>query len=156
MAVEYYGADANDLLLGDMTLGSALSREDYLRLATDEVDAKLALYWVLPLPAVISTAAGLILSNVVAHVATARIILSQPMDSSDDGYNSYGASLLNRAFRDLELWLLSDPIISGAVRINASENNVPSIFKNETRSALDVYDQFVAGSEPAAWYPGQV
>jgi hypothetical protein len=153
---DYYGATENDLLIGDMTLGSAISKADYLRLATDEVDTKLALYWVLPLPASLTVAADVILGNVVARVATARIILSQPMDSSEDGHNSYGASLLNRALRDLEVWLQSEPIIPGATRINVGENNVPSIFINETRSGLDVYDQFVAGCEPTSWYPGQV
>ena len=150
-----YGAEKQDLLLGDVTLGSSLDPEDFLRKAAEEMDAKIGQEWELPLPALPVEIATL-LRVTQAHIATGRILLAQPMNAGTEDMNRYGASLVTRALADLGSWIDSQPDIDGATRVRAGDATGPTITNSENRSGFDVFDQFTSGqSMPVPWYPGQ-
>lgn len=152
--------DESDLLIGDITLGVAYSRAEFIAAAADEMDSRIGVRYVLPLPAVeqLNTVTGLILKRINAQLASGRLIMSVASAGEDDSLHAYGKYLVDQAMDDLLriergdiILRMSDDSIVDEVGA-ASAPDGPIITNRDEQSGVDTfYENFTYGH---VWAPG--
>lgn len=105
----------DDLLTGDIPLGTALNPDKYVQDAADEIDSKIGFIYKVPVD--VNTAPApvtLLLKRLNVHLATGRLITAATISAEDENLNAYGKSLID----DVELTL---------AKIAAGEAQLPDI-----------------------------
>lgn len=146
-----------DLLIGDVTISSTLSRMSYIRDAADEMDARLGFVYELPLPiGTLKPHALTMLKMINARLASGRLLMSLAAPSEDDSVHRYGEWLIKQAYEDLYNLCNRSIDLVGAIPITDTSPNVAAIYNHDEESAVDAFEAFVMRGEPAWWQPGAV
>lgn len=152
-------ATVDDLLIGDLTLGSGARPDKYVDDAADEIDSVLGYRYVLPLdPEVIPSYAMLLLKRCANFLASGRLIMALAVGGEDTAMHAYGLSLVQEG-QALLAGLAGAAIdIPGATPVDpvlVGRNMGPSIVNQDASSGLDEFYAFVNGSSPVlTWTPG--
>jgi hypothetical protein len=135
----YSGAD--DLLLGDITLGSSVSKVNYVKAAGDEIDSRLGYVYELPFPDDIAEHAKKLLKKINNNLASGRLIMAVAAGGEDSKLHAYGASLVQDAYNELALILNGTLPIDGATRTGASDAQAgPTISNQDEFSATGAFE----------------
>src|SRR5687767_1125866 len=150
MAARY--AATTDLMIGTLVIGRPEEenavKDQFINIAADEIDAELALEFVLPLVAAppltaIPAHTTLMLKRANAFIASGRLLMDRGAAGSDAGIDSYAEYLL-REGRDLLMALLNSRSDLGLVKIEAqvTAGNTPSIQHGDSTSGVDAFYAF--------------
>jgi phage gp36-like protein len=144
----------DDLLLGDLPLGSKIDPIRFVQDAADEIDSVLGFRYVTPID--VSDSADtkryvkLLLKRINNHLASGRLILAADIGGEDSVLHAYGVSLIQEATAAL------CQIVNGTVSLEgAAENEVggastgPTIINEDERSGVAAFYGFV--SRPWWW-----
>ena len=148
-------AKPGDLLIGDVTLSSGLSRESFLRDAADEMDSRLGFVYVLPI-AGIQPHAITLLKMINARLASGRLLMSIAAPSEDDSVHRYGEWLIKEAYADLMSICNRTIDLVGATPISDPNPVAASIYNYDEESAIDMFENTVLRGQPSWWQPGSV
>jgi hypothetical protein len=144
-----------DLLIGDMEISSALSRESYIRDAANEMDARLGFVYALPIVG-IPTHAQTLLKMINARLASGRLLMSIAAPSEDDSVHRYGTWLIKCAYDDLYAICNGQIVLTGATTVVDSNPNSGSIYNHDEESAFDMFENAIMRGSPSWWQPGSV
>lgn len=155
-------SDNDDLLLGDLTLGTNVNKDAYVKAAGNEMDSRIGYVYVLPLPDTIPDHAKKLLSKINNHIASGRLLMAVAAGGEDSALHAYGSSLVQEGYNDLALVLSGTLPLDGATRQGASDAQAgPTIANQDEFSAVAAFEyEFFEdpmprhkGSAPA-WAPG--
>jgi hypothetical protein len=141
----------DDLLIGDVTLPSWLTREQIVAAAADEMDSKLGLVYAIPVPAApgidpdnpIPVVVDLFLKRINYTLGSGRAILQLDASGENERLHAYGLSLVQEANEALDQLVTgqiilenvpganpdTDPIVSGPMISNVDvESNVEAFY----------------------------
>lgn len=147
----------DDLLLGDIPLGSRVDANKFVQDAADEMDSALGFIYVTP----IDTSAtgvprhvGLLLKRINNHLASGRLILAVSAGGEDTMVQAYGLSLIKAAL-DLLVRITSGTVLEGVPLHNPADANTGATVKNvDANSGVEMfYDYFMT---PGVWQPDPV
>lgn len=149
-----------DLLIGDVTLSGAMSRESFVNDAADEMDARIGFVYVLPL-AGLAPHAVVLLKMINARLASGRLLMSMSSVSENHDVHRYGEWLIKEAYADLTNICNQTINLVGAVLIADPTPNVATIYNRDEESAVEVFeDAFMRPTNltgmPVWWQPGTV
>lgn len=146
-----------DLLIGDVTLSSVLSRESYVRDAADEMDARLGFVYALPLPLTqLQPHAITLLKMINARLASGRLLMSIAAPAEDDSVHRYGEWLIKSAYEDLYNLCNRTIDLVGATPINDTTPEQVSIYNYDEESAVEQFYNTTMRGQPSWWMPGPV
>lgn len=154
---------AEDLLIGDLELHSALDPQKFVQDAADEMDSHLGVRFLVPIDtgntSTVEPHAILALKRINNHLATGRLILAVAVGGEDDSLHAYGAYLVREALAALAA-MIADPeaYLPGAeVRADLPATTGPTIKHQDSESAVSrFYDEYMGvGTSmlPAPWLP---
>lgn len=152
-----YGANPDDLLLGDLVLGST-DAERYINAAADEMDSLIGQRYQLPINlAGIAQYAQKLLKLIEINLASGRLIMARAQGGEDSELHAYGHSLVKRAMADLHAIATGQIKLSGAPFAHQSTTTRgPGIVNQDARSAVSAFEDFAFGRDPlATWRPGR-
>lgn len=148
--------ETDDLLLGDMLLSEDLNRYTYINAAASEIDSRIGYIYELPLNLeALTVAAGSILKNINAKLASGRLILAIAVGGEQQGLHAYGNSLVQEAYAELQLVLSGSLPLDGATRIDGAEGpGAPETINQDSKSGMDAfYDNFFGFHWPPTYPP---
>lgn len=146
-----YKATAEDLLIGDLTIGS-VDLDVYVQSAWTEIEGKLGFVYVLPIPDTLDAASNALLKSIHTRLATGRFFMAQ--GGGDEDVNRYGKFLIQEAQRDLEGVVGGIPELRGtglekrSPIAPAGERTDPSVVQYDATSPFDTFDKFVNPRRP--------
>lgn len=137
-----------DLLVGDLG-GLDDKKEQYIGLATDEMNGFIGFVYVLPLTGV-SVHVALVLKSICRKLASGWLLMAQSAGAEDGSVHAYGKSLVDEAYRDL--WAIRNGAIDlGTPKIStASTGDAPGIVQGDATSGVDAFYEWV--TDPFAAY----
>lgn len=149
-------SEVGDLLLGD--LPNPRDAEKWVQDATDEINSKLGLRYVVPIvvdqtvPANLVTV--LLLKRINNHLASGRLLCAKAASASQQEVNQYGMSLLREAISALNSLVAGEMTLPGATFIDAEDvgQSGPIISNLDAQSNVEAFYGMV--TTPAS-YPGQ-
>lgn len=147
----------DDLILGDLTVGTNVNLTKFVEDATNEIFSKIGHVYVLPLePAeelgfdLVPEYTEALLKKLNNHLASGRLILALNATSGDDALNRYGEMLVRDALTELEQIRNGVVDLVGAARLPAANPggdafNGAAIINADSESAVDVFYSNVMG-----------
>lgn len=148
----------DDLLIGDLRVSAAVDAEAIVEDAALEMEAKLGLVYVLPLPGGLPTHILTTLKLINNRLASGRLIMQVAIGGEDHTLHKYGQSLVEMAYADLDRIMNGSIPIAGAERVDTNEADGPKIIQTDATSPLDVFNTFTSGTDydaySAQWSPG--
>jgi hypothetical protein len=160
-------SEVDDLLLGDITLGTGARADKYVQDATDEIDSCLGFRYELPLNLdyigdpdnAVPSYAQLVLKQCANKLASGRLIMALAAGGEDTSMHAYGWALVQEGMITLN-GLCSGMIdLPNAVPVNpvaVGRDVGPSLGNQDSSSAMDAFYQYV--SDPTVtsitWAPG--
>lgn len=163
----YSGAE--DLLLGDLELGSTNSQK-FIDAAAEEMDSKLGVLYQLPLRKAgqdytdeelpvawkdLPTFQVLLLKHCNNKLASGRLILAISQSAEAPTVHAYGKALIDEAMNELYCLANADVDLSAARvtdAVVAPENKTPGIKQYDEESLLLGFEKSVMSGSP--WTPG--
>lgn len=149
-------SEVGDLLLGDMP--NPRDAEKWVQDATDEINSKLGIRYVVPIvvdqtvPANLVTV--LLLKRINNHLASGRLVCAKAASGSQQEVHQYGMSLLREAISALNSLVAGDMTLPGAPFVNSDDVGAsgPIISNLDVQSNVESFYNMV--TTPAR-YPGQ-
>lgn len=160
-------SSVDDLLLGDITLGSKARPDKYVQDATDEIDSCLGFRYVLPLDldleslTAIPKYAQLVLKQCANKLASGRLIMALASGDEDTSMHAYGWALVQEGMITLN-GLCSGMIdLPNAVPVNpvaVGRDVGPALGNQDSSSAVDAFYQYVTNPTVGSinWAPGKM
>jgi hypothetical protein len=147
----------NDLLLGDITISSAIDLNKVVRDAADEMDSKIGFVYELPLPASLPQHITTMLKMINARLASGRLILTIASPAEAVDLYRYGTHLIELAEEALCGITTGKFQIPGATQIEDLTPGGGAIINHDAESAIDVFEsQFMRRSfTQNFWVPGE-
>lgn len=154
----------DDLLLGDMPLGSKVDPIRFVQDAADEIDSVLGFRYVTPIDIADTASTArhvkLLLKRINNHLASGRLILAVDVGGEDSVLHAYGVSLIQEAIAWLTQIVNSMTLEGAEEKPGEDASTGPSIMNEDEFSAVATFYDFVmkpglAGISPW-WEPGQV
>lgn len=140
-------ADNEDLLIGDMELGS-ISASQYLDVAEREINSRLGQLYQLPIPTDLPEYQLDTLKTIQANIATGRLLLAQAVGSENEDLHAYGTSLVKQGYDELERIGFAYELGGSAVRVGtAGEDRRPSVSSADAASPVDTFYGNVMGGD---------
>lgn len=151
-------ATENDLMLGDMLLGPAVSPEKYLQEAEEDVDIALGDSFEMPYdvddPNAIERTV-ILLRRITARLASGRLILAQAIGGEDQSLQAYGKHLISEAEQVLTAIRNGSLDFEGPTPIEgAVEYTGPTVYNYDSESAVDSFYDYFMGANPVPLPPG--
>lgn len=157
-----------DLLLGDLTLSAGYDKERWIKLADEEIDAKLGWVYALPISPIpplvaLPTHETLLLKQISSKLASGRLIMAQSIGGEDQRLQAYGYSLVKEAMEMLLLIANGDIVLSAPKTEDVEQipDKRPAIYHHDSESLFSAFENNVmrpdvSGQRP--WYsrPGIV
>lgn len=154
----------DDLLLGDMPLGSKVDPIRFVQDAADEIDSVLGFRYVTPIDisdeSTTARHVKLLLKRINNHLASGRLILAVDVGGEDSVLHAYGVSLIQEAIA----WLTQ--IVNGMTLEGVEENpgedasSGPTVKNEDEFSSVATFYDYVMTPWPGGlspwWQPGQV
>lgn len=147
----------DDLLIGDVILGAALSPEKFVEDAADEIDSYLGRIYEIPIVGTDEVSA-LVLKRINTWLASGRLLMAVAVSTQDAEVNAYGWSLIQQALGDIRKIETSDIYLTGDGVVRADSSTVgdndtgPSVSNRDEYSAVETfYGEYLDGS---VWRPG--
>ena len=149
----------NDLIIGDIA-GLETQKQEFINIASEEIEAMLGFVYTLPLGAV-TVHGALILKNICRKLASGRLLMAQAASHEDTSVHAYGKSLVDEA--EGTLWSIRNGQIElGAPKVEsmATGGNAPTIIQGDEVSGVDAFYGWMTGSPRIVpnngyeWKPG--
>lgn len=133
-----------DLLVGDVQYGSMIDPQKFVNDAAREIDSRIGMLYVLPLP--LQTMPSFVtdlLALINNRVASGRLLMAAASASQSRELNAYGKSLVDDGYADLLKILNGEILLDGAVR-RADGNQAlgPAVVNSDAVSAVDAFESF--------------
>lgn len=144
-----------DLILGDLQLPAGYNKQQYVDMASDEIDAKIGVIYETPVVLNdLDRFASLNVKNIAIRLSTGRLILAQAAGGEDSQLHALGRHYVTSALNDLQIMASDTDTLPGAVvRPEFRGAEAPSIGQQDATSPVDhFYDNFGAGLP--GWQPG--
>lgn len=163
MAVRDGYCEPGDLLLGDMTLSTAISPEKFIADSADEIDVRIGRIYTTPVDLLqLETTAKLTLKIANARLASGRLLMAQSQAAQDESLHAYGMYLIKEAETTIESIENNRlPLDGAAIRDDIVDTPAPSIQNRDATSPVEAfYDEFWGGGSlspvPSSpiWRPG--
>ena len=149
-------AEVDDLMLGDMALGPAVSPEKYIQEAQEDVNISLGQVYEMPVSMGQDTPdrTKILLRRITARLASGRLILAQAIGGEDSQLQAYGRHLVDEAEAVLSAILDGRIDLEGPNRVEgAAETTGPTIDNYDKTSGVDAFYEHFMGTSPV-WHPG--
>lgn len=131
-----------DLLIGDVQVGSFLDPQKFIDDAAAEMDARIGMVYVLPLPTLEPHLITL-LKLINNRLASGRLIMAAAIAAEDKELHAYGESLIRDAYDDLKKILDGSIQLDGAVvRDTGNYGLGPSVNGGDAVSWVDAFENF--------------
>jgi len=153
-----------DLLLGDVTVGGTINRQLYVDQAADEMDAKLGWLYETPIAEAVEGYEGpaldpsmprhekLLLKNINAKIATARLIMAVSINEEGNAVHAYALRMLKEGNDEL-LMIANGDLVLTAPRVETPSGTVltrtPGVVNIDEESLLDPFYNTVNHSWPS-------
>lgn len=150
-------SEVNDLLLGDMTISSAVDKQAFITDASDEIDSKIGVRYVTPLTLTsLADHSRKLIKRISNHLASARLLMAVASAGEDNQVQAYALFLLKGAESDLCAIAEGQLDLVGATPQDTftESGNGPSITNFDQDSAVDTFYRNVMGQEDLGWIPG--
>ncbi len=148
-------SSVEDMLIGDVQSG-ILNKENFVRDAAKEIDAKIGVRYQTPVDlAILERHSRLLLERINNHIASGRFLMAA--NAGDDSIHSYGRMLVREAYQELELIANGSLPLEGAdVQDWLTDTTGPTIRSQDEESALDAFYAPVLGGRlvRSPWEPG--
>lgn len=147
---------ANDLLLGDLTVSSAIDLNKVVRDAADEMDSKIGFVYKLPLPPNLPQHIKTMLKMINARLATGRLILTIASPAEAQDLYRYGTHLIELAEEQLCGITTGKYALPGVEQIEDPTPGGARIINYDDESPFTVFEQqFMRGNRAMhGWTPG--
>lgn len=158
MASTYSTVD--DLMLGDLPVGSYVSKQKYVDDAADEIDSYIGHIYATPIDmsvgSPVSRPSRLLVARIARFLSTGRLILAIATPSQHQVLHAYGAKMVDEALAALNALAEGDPPLVGADPANPAkdvlESSGPLVSNIDTRSTVETFYQVFA--DPYAYPEG--
>lgn len=149
----------DDMLIGDITVGTGSRQDKYVTDASEEIDACLGYRYELPLVEVdIAPYAWLYLKRCANLIASGRWIMAMAVAGEDTSQHAYGLSLVQEGQTILQGLCGGAIDLPGAVPVDpvsTGRDVGPGIANQDASSPLDAFYSYTMGTETAiTWQPG--
>lgn len=135
-----------DLLLGDISLPSNV--DAFVSAAGDEIDMRLGVNYVMPVPSDAPAVTLLALKNINVLIASGRLMMSMTAHAEDSQANAYGAYLLKEGHELLMQVATGELVLPGLDPLPVhAEGNAPSVTQEDASSAIDTFYGFAMRNE---------
>jgi hypothetical protein len=158
-------SEVDDLLLGDLPLGSKVDPRKYIQDAADEIDSVLGFNYVTPIDisdgAPTARYVKLLLKRINNHLASGRLILAVDVGGEDSVLHAYGVSLIQEATAALTQ-IINGMLLEGAEQVVRSEasSTGPTLHNEDDLSSMQSFYDYVmkpqVGGWAPVWEPGEV
>lgn len=148
MAVRTGYCEEGDLLLGDMTLSSAISPARFIADSADEIDVRIGQIYVTPVDlGNLETTAKLTLKIANARLASGRLLMAQAQAAQDESLHAYAMYLIKEAEATITSIENSRLPLDGAlVRDDLLDTPAPAVANLDLHSPVEAfYDEFWGG-----------
>jgi hypothetical protein len=156
---------ADEMLLGDMPLGSASNAEKYVDDAANEIDSVIGQLYETPVDmsesGPVARHSRLLLQRIANHLASGRFIMAQAVGGEGTRLHAYGRNLVVGAERALAQLASGDLVLVGAPRvavITDDSDAPPRILSGDETSGVEAFYANVMNNRPgfpvAPWEPG--
>lgn len=151
----YCGKD--DLLLGDIPIGSGTRQEAFLQDATDEINVTLGGLYVVPFDVSeagpLSVRSRTFIKRAAAFLATGRMIMAVDAGGEDTTLHAYGLSLVREALGWLAMITSGQITLDGAepTPTNSDGNTGPTIKNTDAVSSMDAFYDRMMNPEKDMW-----
>lgn len=141
-------ATVNDLLLGDMTLSSAIDPAKFIADSADEIDVRIGRIYVTPVDVTkLEETARLTLKIANARLASGRMLMAQAQAAQDDSLHAYGMYLIREAEATISAIESSRLPLDGAtIRDDLTDTPAPKVTNLDAASPVEAfYGEFLGG-----------
>jgi len=136
----------DDLLIGDIPLGSRVDANKFVQDAADEMNSVLGFRYQVP----ITTCDGsphiaLLLKRINNHLATGRLILAVAAGSEDSLVHAYGLKLIEEAIQWLNQIVQGQIFLECAIPVDTTsglDDSGPTIFNQDANSAIEAFYEY--------------
>lgn len=146
-----------DLLVGDMPVSDAAATQ-FINIATDEIDSRLGVRYVMPLTGGADPHATLAVKRVCILLATGRLLMAHAVGGEDQQVNAYGLYLLREAdslLRGLELG--EPPLVGVDVRPGLESTGTgPVVLQQDLVSPIDSFYGYATTGVITPYLPGSM
>jgi hypothetical protein len=151
----------DDLLLGDMTISSAISPAKFVADTADEIDVRISRIYVVPIQGDLTPPSLLVLKLANARLASGRMLMAQAQAAQDTRLHQYAMYLIREANATIDAIETNRLPLEGAlIRDDVHDTPTPSIKNVDSASPVDAfYNEFMTGRmtplpESPIWRPG--
>lgn len=141
-----YSAE-EDLLIGDLPLGSAYPPLKFLEAASDEIDSYLGRVYEVPIDTTVSETVRLTVKRINNWLASGRLIMSAATAGQDNELHAYGWSLVQQAMDEIRMIMDGSLTLPGLDMVdtsNIADGSGPIVTNKESASQVDsFYDDFI-------------
>lgn len=148
-----------DLILGDLQIPAAVSKQDFIDSAAEEIDSKIGFLYVLPIPFNdLPLHQQLLLKQINNKLASGRLILTLDIAGEETSLHAYGLRLITEAMNEL-MCIANGDVDLTAPRTNpydssTDNNKAAAIVNHDAESAVDMFENSFMRGEPSYWNPG--
>lgn len=139
-----------DLLLGDMTLSSAISPEKFIADSADEIDVRISRVYITPVDLAspeLENSAKLTLKIANARLASGRMLMAQAQAAQDESLHAYAMYLIGEAETTIASIENSRLPLDGApIRTDLLDTPAPIVSNLDAESPVEAfYGEFFGG-----------
>lgn len=142
MARSVVYSEEDDLLIGDLPLGSAYPPKKFLDAASDEIDSYLGRMFDVPIDTDGNETVRLTLKRINNWLASGRLIMSVATAGQDSELHAYGWSLVKQAMDEINRIMNGDLDLPGLDMIDTSSINAgtgPMVTNVDDKSRVDEF-----------------
>ncbi len=133
----------DELMIGDLIVGSSINRQEYVDRAAEEIDSKIGWVYATPIDTTgLPRAQTLLLKIINIKIASARLIMALSVNDEDNSVHAYALRLLKEGTDDL-LHIANGDVDLDAPRTPMSDANAgsrtPGVYNIDVESLLDPF-----------------